>query len=190
MIKKVCCILVASIMVSLSGLTVFAAPDEKAVDKLIDEVYDKATLTSEKQFLVKITKPEDNKIFTSSSSYTICGQVVDKDADIGNLKVSILKKSSDKNKYEPYRDENGEMTWKIGELGLFMKQVQLKEGINDIRAVIYKESEKDNLQINVNLQLTDFVIISLNEENKVSLFVRFIDIASGKYETRMMNKNQ
>jgi len=30
---------------------------------------------------------------------------------------------------------------------------------------------------------------SLNEENKVSLFVRFIDIASGKYETRILNKN-
>jgi IMP cyclohydrolase len=30
----------------------------------------------------------------------------------------------------------------------------------------------------------------LNEENKVSLFVRFIDIATGKYETRIVNKNQ
>lgn len=31
---------------------------------------------------------------------------------------------------------------------------------------------------------------SLNEENKVSLFVRFIDIATGKYETKIVNKNQ
>ena len=30
---------------------------------------------------------------------------------------------------------------------------------------------------------------SLNEENKVSLFVRFIDIATGTYETRIINKN-
>ena len=30
---------------------------------------------------------------------------------------------------------------------------------------------------------------NLNEENKVSLFVRFIDIASGAYETRIINKN-
>ena len=29
---------------------------------------------------------------------------------------------------------------------------------------------------------------SLNEENKVSLFVRFIDIETGKYETRIVNK--
>lgn len=31
---------------------------------------------------------------------------------------------------------------------------------------------------------------SLNEENKVSLFVRFIDIATGEYETRIINKNK
>lgn len=37
---------------------------------------------------------------------------------------------------------------------------------------------------------TDSVWNSLNEENKVSLFVRFIDIATGKYETQIVNKNQ
>lgn len=31
---------------------------------------------------------------------------------------------------------------------------------------------------------------NLNAENKVSLFVRYIEIASGKYETRIVNKNQ
>ena len=31
---------------------------------------------------------------------------------------------------------------------------------------------------------------SLNEENKVSLFVRFIDIATGKFEERIINKNK
>ena len=31
---------------------------------------------------------------------------------------------------------------------------------------------------------------SLNDENKVSLFVRYIDIATGEYETRIVNKNQ
>ena len=31
---------------------------------------------------------------------------------------------------------------------------------------------------------------SLNEDNKVSLFVRYIDIETGKYESRIYNKNQ
>lgn len=30
---------------------------------------------------------------------------------------------------------------------------------------------------------------NLNEDNKVSLFVRYIDIATGKYETKIINKN-
>ena len=37
---------------------------------------------------------------------------------------------------------------------------------------------------------TELLWSSLNEDNKVSLFVRFIDIASGKYETRIVNKNK
>ena len=37
---------------------------------------------------------------------------------------------------------------------------------------------------------TEMVWKSLNEENKVSLFVRFIDIATGIAETRIVNKNQ
>lgn len=37
---------------------------------------------------------------------------------------------------------------------------------------------------------TKLVWESLNEENKVSLFVRYIDIATGTYETRIVNKNQ
>lgn len=36
----------------------------------------------------------------------------------------------------------------------------------------------------------DMLWSSLNEENKVSLFVRYIDIATGEYRTTIMNKNQ
>ena len=37
---------------------------------------------------------------------------------------------------------------------------------------------------------TELVWNNLNEDNKVSLFVRYIDIATGKYETRIVNKNK
>ena len=38
-------------------------------------------------------------------------------------------------------------------------------------------------------EFTDIVWKSLNEDNKVSLFTRFIDVETGKYETRIINKN-
>ena len=37
--------------------------------------------------------------------------------------------------------------------------------------------------------LTNLIWTNLNEDNKVSLFVRYIDIASGETETRIVNKN-
>ena len=37
---------------------------------------------------------------------------------------------------------------------------------------------------------TELLWNSLNEDNKVSLFVRYIDIATGKYKTKIVNKNQ
>ena len=37
---------------------------------------------------------------------------------------------------------------------------------------------------------TELLWSSLNEDNKVSLFTRYIDIATGKYETRIVNKNK
>ena len=37
--------------------------------------------------------------------------------------------------------------------------------------------------------LTDLIWTNLNEDNKVSLFVRYIDLADGKTETRIVNKN-
>ena len=38
-------------------------------------------------------------------------------------------------------------------------------------------------------ELTDLIWTNLNEDNKVSLFVRYIDIESGEIDTRIINKN-
>ena len=53
------------------------------------------------------------------------------------------------------------------------------------------EGEPKTLELpNVDIDtLTDLIWTNLNEDNKVSLFVRYIDIATGKAETRIVNKN-
>lgn len=52
------------------------------------------------------------------------------------------------------------------------------------------EGEPDKVDITGNIdEFTSLVWNNLNEENKVSLFVRYIDIETGKYETRIVNKN-
>ncbi len=53
------------------------------------------------------------------------------------------------------------------------------------------EGEPKLVEISDNIdEFTDLVWTSLNEDNKVSLFVRYIDIATGNYETRIINKNK
>lgn len=54
------------------------------------------------------------------------------------------------------------------------------------------EGEPKTLKLpNVGIDaLTDLIWGNLNEENKVSLFVRYIDLATGKYESRIVNKNK
>ena len=50
------------------------------------------------------------------------------------------------------------------------------------------EPVKVNIDVDIN-SFTDTIWSSLNEDNKVSLFVRFIDLQTGKYETKIINKN-
>ena len=53
------------------------------------------------------------------------------------------------------------------------------------------EGEPKRVKISGNIDsFTQEIWESLNEENKVSLFVRFIDIAGGQEETRIVNKNK
>ena len=51
------------------------------------------------------------------------------------------------------------------------------------------EPEKIGIDTNDIEEFTNLIWTSLNEENKVSLFVRFIDIATGEAETKIVNKN-
>ena len=53
------------------------------------------------------------------------------------------------------------------------------------------EGEPELVEIKGDIdRFTNKIWTSLNEENKVSLFVRYIDIATGKYEEKIINKNQ
>ena len=53
------------------------------------------------------------------------------------------------------------------------------------------EGEPKRVKISGDIdEFTQEIWESLNEDNKVSLFVRFIEIETGKYETRILNKNQ
>ena len=63
--------------------------------------------------------------------------------------------------------------------------------MNDGNPLPSFEGEPKLLEIEGSIdEFTDMLWTSLNEDNKVSLFVRYIDIATGEYETRIVNKNK
>ena len=53
----------------------------------------------------------------------------------------------------------------------------------------YRKSELYNL-VGTLYAAKPKIFTNLNEDNKVSLFVRYIDIESGEAETRIVNKNK
>ena len=70
-----------------------------------------------------------------------------------------------------------------------MKELELKYGCNPNQkpSRIYMSDGRE-LPIDMD-EFTETLWHSLNEDNKVSLFVRYIDIETGKYETKIVNKN-
>ena len=51
------------------------------------------------------------------------------------------------------------------------------------------EPERVNISGSID-EFADMLWNNLNENNKISLFVRYTDIATGKYEQRIINKHQ
>lgn len=53
------------------------------------------------------------------------------------------------------------------------------------------EGEPEKIEIGNNIdEFTDMLWVNLNEDNKVSLFTRFIDLETGKYVSKIVNKNK
>ena len=102
----------------------------------------------------------------------------------GNYKLSILKSadgdpSSVRRYFFEYNDP-------IAGQGHFIHTYRC-----DGNPVPSFEGEPEQVEIDGTLdEFTNAVWESLNIDNKVSLFTRFIDLETGKFETRIVNKNQ
>ena len=102
----------------------------------------------------------------------------------GNYKLSILK-SADGNP-SSVRRYFFEYTDPIAGQGHFIHTYRC-----DGNPVPSFEGEPEQVEIDGTLDgFTDTIWESLNEDNKVSLFTRFINLETGEFETRIVNKNQ
>ena len=76
--------------------------------------------------------------------------------------------------------------------GLYSFSHEVKDGTHLTEAVFQVEEQQMAIAVEAMDNMEEFADLlwnSLNEENKVSLFVRYIDIETGNYETKIVNKN-
>lgn len=111
----------------------------------------------------------------------ISGMISFEDGDF-KYKMSILKSA----------DSNGSACARytfsypsISGLGHF---IHTYAGNGDPLPTFQGEPERIEMPDDID-EFTDCLWRNLNEENKISLYVRYTDLSSGKYETRLINKN-
>ncbi len=140
-----------------------------------DTVYDfiKGGKTFEEALRTRTFEPDEPNFTPRISGIT----------ENGEYKLSILKSANgDKNSVQRY----------------FFKYIQPQAGLGhfihtykcDGNPIPSFEGEPELVKIEGDIDtFTKSVWDNLNADNKVSLFVRFIDNASGNYETRIINKH-
>lgn len=128
MLKKLCSLLVLIILIASFSLTSFAA-----------------------DALIKITRPDGDET-TFKQSYVICGNT-----GYENVTVAFEVYNADAGEYVPLETIDEEESFSIGDSGLFMKEVKLKNGANKIRVYAFKGE---------NTQVKEFTITVLEESLK------------------------
>lgn len=195
MVKKLALTFLALILVISSSVVVFADPtgadvkttvpassdtvakdseaatqSNAAVDKVVFDGSVKAT----EQFLVTITRPVVNET-TFKKSYIICG-VTEK----SDIRVALAIKDAATGSYKYLKNSDGDSSWDIGSMGIFTKEVNLSEGVNNLKIVVYKKSEAGNLKPGENIQISYHTINVLREsirqkiENTIRMFTETI----------------
>ena len=66
---------------------------------------------------------------------------------------------------------------------------QMKVHRPDVLLIAGDIFDTRNVSVTVRNMVTDIIWKNLNEDNKVSLFVRYIDLETNEVETRIVNKN-
>lgn len=196
MVKKIVSMLLVLAVAASLGLNVFAnnptgenngTEDSVTTENVTDEgsageaeepgisldfAISSASIKETEQFLAKITKPEGH-ITVFKKLYKICGYSSGTDTDV---EVVLTIFNSDTQKYEEFRNTDGDSRWGIGSFGVFSKEVELKEDTNRLKIIVYKKSEADNLKPGVNLQVNYYTVTVRNESLKDLIVKSVVDI--------------
>ena len=126
------------------------------------------------QFLVTITRPDEETDSTYKSSYVISGV-----SDSSDVKVVLEVYNKESEEYVLMENTDGESVWDIGSYNVFSKaafskEIELEEGPNQIRILAFRTAQADGLKVE-DVQVNEFTITLLKESIKDKVIKSFVD---------------
>jgi hypothetical protein len=116
--------------------------------------------------IITITKPEGNDT-TYKKSYVICGYT-----DFEDVKVTLSIKKDDE--YVPLYNTDGKDSWIIGSSGVFMKEVILNKGANEIKITASRDGDVIPENYFYTITVLEKVIEFKNGLDSVAVFLKSI----------------
>lgn len=188
MFKKLMCTLLVIAIISVFGLTAFAAPadipsvtPEAGIQKEADpndilstevrDILKKATGVT-KRLLVTIIRPDQETDSTYKSTYVISGVT-----DFVDVRVVLEVYNEESNEYVLMKNTDGESFWNIGRFGVFSKEIKLKEGMNRFRILAYMTSQESTLK-EEDVQVKKFTVTLLKASIKDKIIQTFINFTN------------
>ncbi len=114
------------------------------------------TAQSETQFMLTITRPDEETDSTYKKSYVISGDTWN--TGYTDVRVVLGVFDEDTGSYKLMNNADLESSWDVGNYGAFAKEITLTKGANKIRILAYRTSEKGDFDSSSNVQVTDFTI--------------------------------
>lgn len=152
---------------SSEAATATAASDEDkakeaqaAFEKMLADIIKDGEAVNTDQFLVKITRPDNEKDSTYEKSYVVSGIALKSD-----VKVFLAKYNEETKVYEAFKNTDDESSWDVAEGSAFSKEILLSRGVNKIKIVAYNK-ENGSLVKKDEIQVNSFTILLLDKSIK------------------------
>lgn len=141
MIKKLSCIIVFTILVTLFTVSSFGASLKDVKDSKGNDLIASTDGVSTNQFLVTITRPDGNET-TMKKAYVISGVATGSNKE--NLTVGVAFYNKTRDEYVVLKDKDGDdVVWDVGKTGVFTKEINLPAmGKNDMKIFAYDNSDR------------------------------------------------
>jgi hypothetical protein len=110
------------------------------------------------QFIMTITKPENDKDSTYKKSYIISGK-----SEFDDVVISVARLNRKTGEYELIRNTDGDRSWGIGS-GIFSTEILLIDGVNNLLFISYRKSEMVEGKIQFNSVTVELLPESITDK--------------------------